>query len=175
MGTTEAAGAPADVRGFLTAWVETANAGSWGPFAELLHPDVVVHDPMSPVPARGRAAALTRTQQQYQPFPDGRIDVLGEPFVSLDPAELAYRWRFTGTHAKAIDPPGFAPTGRRVAIDGVSVLRFSDQLVIEARLFFDSTDVARQVLAAPPVGSPLERVVVLSQRLRARLRRPRGR
>ncbi len=96
------------------------------------------------------------------------MEMLGDPFVSLEEPELSYRWRFVGTHLRAIDPPGFAPTGQRVEIEGVSVLRFRDQLVVEVRLFFDATDAARQLLAAPPVGSPIERVVVLAQRTRAR-------
>lgn len=166
---------PGDVRSFFAVWTESANAGDWSAFDELLHPDVVVHDPMDPAPARGRVEALARVRQQYEPFPDGRIDVVGEPFASVDGSELAYRWRFTGTHLNAIDPPGFAPTGERVTLDGASVLRFRDRTVIAATLFFDTTDVARQVLAAPPAGSPLERGIVLSQRLRARMRRRRRR
>ncbi len=170
---THAPTTPEEVRQFFTTWVETANAGDWQAFAELLHPDAVVHDPMGPAPARGRAEALARTQEQYAPFPDGHIAVVGEPFAALEAAELAYRWRFTGTHLKPIVPPGFAATQAQVAIDGMSVLRFEDHQVIEVTLFFDTTEVARQVLAAPPAGSPIERIVVLAQRLRARRRRRR--
>jgi predicted ester cyclase len=160
--------APEDVRKFFADWLDRADAGDWDAFARLLHPDVVLTDPMMPEPARGRAAALERARGQYEPFPDGRMEMLGDPFVSLEEPELSYRWRFVGTHLLAIDPPGFAPTGRRVEIEGASVLRFCDQQVIEVRLFFDATDAARQLLAAPPAGSPIERVVVLAQRVRAR-------
>jgi hypothetical protein len=38
-------------------------------------------------------------------------------------------------------------------------------------LFFDATEVARQILAAPPAGSGLETVIAASQRLRVRGRR----
>ena len=160
--------APEDVRKFFGDWLDRADAGDWDGFARLLHPDVVLTDPMMPEPARGRAEALERARGQYEPFPDGRMEMLGDPFVSLEEPELSYRWRFVGTHLRAIDPPGFAPTGQRVEIEGVSVLRFRDQLVVEVRLFFDATDAARQLLAAPPIGSPIERVVVLAQRTRAR-------
>lgn len=159
---------PEDVRAFFAAWIGSANGGDWDRFAELMHPDVVITDPMAPEPARGHVDALARAKAQYEPFPDGRIDMLGDPFVSVDEPELAYRWRFVGTHLGAIDPPGFAPTGRPMTIDGASVLRFRDQQVVDVQLFFDAADAARQLLAAPPAGSPVERVVVLSQRVRAR-------
>jgi len=162
---------PEEVLAFFRDWIDHANAGQWERFGQLLHPDIVLDDPMTPQPARGRAEALPRAQAQYEPFPDGRIEMVGAPFVSLDEPELAYRWRFVGTHLRPIDPPGFAPTGQQVVVEGVSLLHFRDGQVDHVRLFFDTTDVARQLLAAPPSGSPLERVIALSQRVRVRLRR----
>lgn len=171
MPDTQVPRTPDDVRTFFSGWIERANAGDWDGFAELLHPDIVLDDPMSPEPAHGKAAAVVRARAQYEPFPDGRIAMIGGPFTSLDEPELAYRWRFVGTHLRRIEPPGFAPTGRRVEIEGTSVLRFRDRRAAHVRLFFDATDAARQLLAAPQVGSPIERVVVLSQRLRAKASR----
>lgn len=161
---------PDEVRNFFAAWTESANEGNWQVFGDLMHPDIVLDDPMSPEPARGVRAALARAAQQYAPFPDGRTDIVGDPFTAVDRPELAYRWRFTGTHLRPIDPPGFAPTGERVRIEGASVLRFRDGKVVAATLFFDTTEVARQVLAAPPRGSRLERAAAVAQRGRVRLR-----
>ena len=162
---------PDEVRAFFHDWMESANTGQWEQFGQLMHPAIVLDDPMTPEPARGRHEALRRAQAQYEPFPDGRIGMVGTPFVSLDRPELAYRWRFVGTHLLRIDPPGFAPTGQRVVVEGTSVLHFREGQVDHVRLFFDTTDVARQLLAAPPAGSPLEHVIALSQRVRVRLRR----
>lgn len=161
---------PEAVRRFFGDWMDSANAGDWDRFGQLMHPDIVLVDPMTPEPARGHVDAVSRARAQYEPFPDGRIDMVGAPFVSLDAPELAYRWRFVGTHLRPIDPPGFAPTGQRVVVEGASVLHFEDGRVDHARLFFDTTDVARQLLAAPPAGSPLESVMALTQRVRVRLR-----
>jgi predicted ester cyclase len=158
---------PEDARAFFAAWIGHGNAGEWGRFATMMHPDIVLADPMMAEPARGREQAFDRARAQYAPFPDGRLEMIGDPFVSLEEPEFAYRWRFLGTHLHAIDPPGFAPTGRRVEIEGTSVLRFRDQQVVDVRLFFDATDAARQLLAAPSAGSPLEQLAVLVQRLRA--------
>lgn len=166
---------PEDVRAFFRDWIDSANAGQWDRFGQLMHPDIVIVDPMTPEPARGIDEALPRAQAQYEPFPDGRIHMVGAPFVSLDEPELAYRWRFVGTHLRPINPPGFAPTAQQVMVEGTSVLHFRDGRVDHLQLFFDTTDVARQLLAAPPAGSPLERVMALSQRVRVRLRRRAGR
>lgn len=160
---------PSDVRGFFDRWVETANGGDWASFAALLHPDAVLEDPMSPEPAVGREEVVARAQAQYDPFPGGRTTVVGAPFRGLDGRALAYRWRFTGRHTRPVDPPGFAATGRDVELDGASVLVFEDGLVRHVTLFFDTTDVARQLLAAPPAGSRLEAVIALMQRIRVRL------
>ena len=168
MDDDQAPRSPEDVRKFFDAWLDRANTGNWDAFAEMMHPDIVLTDPMMPEPAHGRADALERAKGQYEPFPDGRAEIVGEPFVSVEEPALAYQWRFTGTHLHRIDPPGFAPTGRVVSVAGTSVLRFRDRQVADVRLFFDTTDVARQLLAAPPAGSPAERVIAIAQRIRAR-------
>jgi predicted ester cyclase len=175
--SVDKAGAPrtdAEVRDFFGGWLDGSNAGDWETVAALMHPDIVLSDPMMVAPARGRRDALDRVKGQYAPFPDALVEMLGDPFVSLSEPELVYRWRFSGTHLEPIVPPGFAATGRRVEADGVSVLRFEGGLVREATLIFDATDVARQILAAPPAGSAVERGIVLGQRLRAGLHRRRS-
>lgn len=164
-----------EVRVFFHGWLDGSNAGDWATVAALMHPEIALWDPMMAAPARGRGDALERVKAQYAPFPDAQVEMLGDPFVSLGEPELAYRWRFTGTHLGPIDPPGFAPTGLPVESEGVSVLRFEGALVREATLFLDAAGFARQILAAPPAGSPLERGMVISQRLRAAIRRKRTR
>jgi predicted ester cyclase len=162
---------PDAVRTFFTRWIEGSNAGEWVSIAELMHSEIVLRDPMTPEPARGRTEVLARVAEQYAPFPDGRTEMVGAPFVWLEEPELAYRWRFTGTHLRPVDPPGFAPTGQKVEVCGTSVLQFRDQQIAAVSLFFDTTEVARQVLAAPPAGSRLERVIAGAQRARVRWRR----
>jgi ketosteroid isomerase-like protein len=172
---SEAPRAPDEVQAFFADWLARSNAGDWAGLGELMAPDVALADPMAPAPARGRGDTLARAAAQYEPFPDGEVVLLGAPFVSIAEPELTYRWRFRGTHLRPIDPPGFAPTGRIVEVEGTSVLRFRGGLVAEIRMFFDATGVARQILAAPPAGSRLERVVAAGQRLRVRGDRRRGR
>lgn len=163
---------PADVLAFFDRWVGTNNAGQWDAFAALVHPDAEMTDPLLVTPAAGRAAVVDRARAQYAPFPDGHVDVLAT-FRSLDRSSLAYRWRFTGTFSRPIDPPGFAPTGARVTVEGASVLHFDGGLVRHVDVLYDTTAVARQVGAAPRAGGRLERATVLAQRARTRLRRRR--
>jgi hypothetical protein len=56
-----------------------------------------------------------------------------------------------------------------VVVDGSSVLRFRDGKVVAVALFFDSTTVARQLLAAPRAGGRMESVLALGQRMRVRV------
>ena len=171
MGTGSEPRSPAEVRAFFSRWLDANNGGDWETVAEMMNPDIVLVDPMMPAPAHGRAAAVERARGQYEPFADGSVMMLGDPFVSLGEPELAYRWRFDGTHTEPIDPPGFAATGERVSVEGTSVLRFDGDQVVSVHLHFDTTEVARQFLAAPAAGSMLERGIALGQRARVMVRR----
>ena len=161
----------AEARDFFGRWIGTSNRGEWDDLATMMHDAIVLTDPMSPEPAVGKAAAIERARSQYEPFPDGVVTMVGDPFVALEQPEVAYRWRFTGTHLRAVKPPGFAPSGRSVEVEGTSVLRFHHGQVIAVDLFFDTTAVARQLLAAPRAGSPMEAVIAFGQRLRVRVSR----
>jgi hypothetical protein len=76
-----------------------------------------------------------------------------------------------GTNTGPIDPPGFAPTGRSVDIEGVDHWWFRDGLVARYRADYDSLGMLRQLGLMAPAGSALERLMVKLQRLGARLRR----
>lgn len=165
--TAEAAG------DFLERWTGHANRGEWSEFAALLHPDVTIVDVMSPEPVVGATAALARVKAQYAPFDAGVIHPLTGPLVSADSPDFAYHWRFTGRHTRPVDPPGFAPTHADVDFEGVSVLSLAGGRAVAVRLFFDTTEVARQLGAAPPAGGLVERATVLAQRLHAPLMRRR--
>lgn len=170
----DVAGAPRsaqEVRAFFDRWIGASNRGAWDELATMMHDAIVLTDPMLPAAAEGKDAAIERARGQYEPFPDGVVTMLGAPFVALDQPELAYRWRFTGTQLRAVQPPGFAPSGRFVEVEGASVLRFLDGKVVAVDLYFDTTSVARQLLAAPRAGGAMEAAIALGQRLRVRAQR----
>jgi hypothetical protein len=76
-----------------------------------------------------------------------------------------------GTQSGPIDPPGFAPTGRRIDIDGIDVWDFEDGRIERYRAYYDMAELARQIGVMPPAGSRGERAGVMLQRAQARFAR----
>src|SRR5919201_372817 len=95
------------------------------------------------------------------------------PYASFDGIKLALHWHVTGTMLGPMDPPGFAPTGRRIELDGVDLLEVRDGLCCAYTGFFDARRVAQQIGAVPASGSHAERVAVGAQRLLAAIERRR--
>jgi steroid delta-isomerase-like uncharacterized protein len=143
--------------------------------AEVFTEDAVMEDPGAPEPVlQGRAAIRDYFAAWLRAFPDAEMqqEVLLRP---LEGEEYATRWRITGTMEHDLRPPGFAATHRRVETEGVAIIELRGRLVSSCRQFYDTTQVARQLGAAPPRGSRLERLGVLGQRLSVRARARMGR
>ena len=143
--------------------------------AEVFAEDAVLEDPGAPQAVlEGRPAIRTYFESWLRAFPDTemRQEVLFRP---LNGGEFASRWRIWGTMEDDLRPPGFAATHQRVETEGVAIIELRGRLVSRCRQFYDTTQVARQLGAAPRRGSPLERLGVLAQRLsvalKARMRR----
>jgi steroid delta-isomerase-like uncharacterized protein len=138
--------------------------------AEVFTEDAVMEDPGAPeVVLRGRSAIRAYFESWLSAFPDAQMrqEVL---FTPLDGGEYASRWRISGTMEQDLRPPGFAATHQRVETEGVAIIELRGSLVSRCRQFYDTTQVARQLGAAPPRGSRLERVGVLAQRLSVALK-----
>ena len=91
----------------------------------------------------------------------------------LDPHEdsMTWAWRIEGTHSGPLDPPGFAPTGRPIDLDGLDVWDFAERRIDRLRAYYDTAQVARQLGVMPAPGSLGERVGVMLQRAHARFAR----
>jgi hypothetical protein len=61
-------------------------------------------------------------------------------------------------------PPGYAPTGRRAAFEGVGLHEYRDHLLVGLRVDFDVMDVARQLGLLPARASIAERALARAQR-----------
>lgn len=135
--------------------------------------DVVWDDPaMERRPARGREAARDFCEMSWRAFPDLRItETPGAPamMVAGDRTAVAIPWRLEGAFLGPLDPPGFAPTGRPFAVDGIDVWRFRGGLLAEVRSLYDLMDWSRQIGIVPGPGSAASRMLVAGQRLRVRL------
>jgi steroid delta-isomerase-like uncharacterized protein len=131
--------------------------------------DVVWEDPALPTPARGRDEVAAFVRSSGVAFPDLNFAEPGEAAISEDRLVVYAPWRMTGTNTGPIDPPGLAPTGRRVDIEGIDVWQFRGGLIWRYRAVYDFAEVSRQLGLMPPRGGRAENLMVRAQRLRAKL------
>jgi hypothetical protein len=84
---------------------------------------------------------------------------------------LAYfKWILRGTNTGAIDPPGFAATGRSVEVPGVDEYRFRDGLLAHYRAYYDMHDMLTQFGLTPARDSTMFKTLVRLQRVQKRIR-----
>jgi steroid delta-isomerase-like uncharacterized protein len=131
--------------------------------------DIVWEDPALNEPARGRAEVAGFVRMSVTAFPDLGFSEVGAPAISEDGLVAYVPWRMTGTNTGPIDPPGFAPTGRTIEVDGVDLWQFRDGLIWRYRAAYDFATPARQLGLLPAPGGLAEKGMVAVQRLRSRL------
>lgn len=147
----------------LAAWNDHDAAA----MADLVTDDVVWEDPALPAPARGPAAVQEFMRDVWVMFPDLRFDETDTPHRTAGGDQVAWRWRMRGTNTGPIDPPGFAPTGRTIEIEGVDLWTMRDGRIARYRAFYDFNELAVQLGLAPAPGSRLEQALATLQRLGA--------
>jgi steroid delta-isomerase-like uncharacterized protein len=162
---------PGELRQFADRYLQAWNSRDPVAVGACLTEDVFWEDPALIEPARGRQAVedfalLTRTG-----FPDYEFSELSAPAVAEDGLTAYAPWLMTGTNTGPLDPPGFAPTGKRIELEGIDRWQFRDGLICRYRAFYDFSDMARQLGLMPPRGGTIERIGVRAQRLGARVRR----
>ena len=131
-------------------------------------------DPALPEPARGLAAVqeFMRASWAASPTcastrPTRRTQSHGD--------KVAWGWRMRGTMTGPIDPPGFAPTGRAMAVDGVDLWTMRDGRIARYRAFYDMNDARAPARHRAGAGQPRRAGGGRAQRLQARLLRRRAR
>jgi ketosteroid isomerase-like protein len=131
------------VRQLLAAW----DARDLEGFADCLTEDVEWYDSAMPdPPARGRGAVKEFADAVLRAFPDFKYEVLPPICVSADGTRCAVKWRISGRHVRSLKPLGYAPTGRRVEIEGVDVLDLEGGKVKRILTAFDPLPAAEQLL-----------------------------
>jgi steroid delta-isomerase-like uncharacterized protein len=154
-------------REFAERYVEAWNSYDADEIAALVTDEVVWLDPALPEPARGVHEVKEFMRTGWAAFPD--LHFTPGP-MWLDPHDdsMTWAWRMEGTHAGPLEPPGFAPTGRRIDVDGIDVWDFVDGRIDRYRAYYDMSLIARQLGVMPSPGSRGERVGVMLQRAQAR-------
>ncbi len=142
---------------------------------ELVTEDVAWIDPMLVEPARGVEGVRRFMEDCWRSMPDLHFDITGPRCFADDAPILMVPWKMTGTHTARFDPPGFAPTGRHIDIDGIDVYTFRGDKIASYQAYYDNVAQARQLGILPGSGSRGEKMFVAVQRLQARLRHRRHR
>ena len=157
------------VREFAEPYLAAWNAYDPDAVSARVAEDVVWEDPALPEPARGRAEVAEFVRATATAFPDYRFGEPGQPAISDDGLVAFVPWRMTATNTGPLDPPGFAPTGRSIEVEGVDLWRFRGGLIWRYRAVYDFAGMARQLGLLPDRGGLAEKGIVGIQRLRARL------
>ena len=159
---------------FAHRWLQGWNAHDGEAVAALCTEGVEFSDPLLGT-VRGRAAVAGWVRSCAQAFLDYRFEEPERPYLSRDAAKAIVPWRMIATNTGPIDPPGFAPTGRSIVVDGVDHWWFGDGLVERYRADYDAQGLSVQLGLAPAPGSRTQHVLAAAQRLAAKLpRRRRG-
>ena len=161
---------PVFLDGFSHRWLEEWNRHDGDALALLCTDDVEFTDPAIGT-VHGRAPVADWVRTCHRAFPDYRFEEPEPGYIARDSPKAVVPWRMLGTNTGPIDPPGFAPTGRAIVLEGVDHWWFRDGLVARYRADYDSMGMMRQLGLVPERGSRAERGMAAIQRLGARVRR----
>jgi steroid delta-isomerase-like uncharacterized protein len=170
--STTAATSP-DLDAFCARYMAAWNEHDAAAMADLLTDDVVWEDPSLPAPAQGIRAVQDFMRSAWVAFPDLRFDKTDTPHRTAGGDQVAWRWRMRGTMTGPLDPPGFAPTGRPIEIEGVDLWTMREGRIARYSAFYDNNALAIQLGIVPPPGSAGEKAMVMLQRAQAAVMRRR--
>jgi steroid delta-isomerase-like uncharacterized protein len=151
-------------RELVTSWLDAWNSHQADRVLELLTDDVEARDDSWPKAMRGHGDVREFLEALWRAVPDMSFELLAGPYVIPDEPRASFHWRGSGTFTGRMDPPGFAPTGRRWEIDGADFHEYRDGRISRLRVMFDLMSVSRQLGVMPPTGSRAERAMAAAQR-----------
>ena len=125
---------------FIQVWVP----GNLGLVDELAAPDITVSFPVLGEPVRGAEAFKHLLAQFHAAFPDAEMSV-EEQIAEED--KVATRWWFSGTHRGEV--LGIPPTGKSVAVTGISIYHLAGGRVTDDRGEDDALGLMRQLGMVP--------------------------
>ena len=158
------------VEDFARRWEEAWNSHEPARLLELMTEDIVYDDSAWPTTMRGHGDVGTFLDYAWRGFPDLRFELLEGPYIVPSQPKAAFYWKGSGTHTGSLEPPGFAPTGKRVEFEGADFHEYRDGRVCRLRIVFDMMDVGRQIGTLPQAGSPVEKAGAAAQRLGVKVR-----
>jgi steroid delta-isomerase-like uncharacterized protein len=116
-------------------------------FDELLAPNYVLHFAGSPEPLSGIEAAKQFHIVYLTGFPDLQVTV--EDLVAQG-EKVVSRWTGRATHAGSF--MNIPPTGRRVTVTGIAIVRLEGGKIAEEWVNFDALGLLQQLGVIPAMG-----------------------
>lgn len=127
-------------------------------------PDAVLESPTLTAPVTGRAAIAVAFTAMLRTFPDVQFPMDELEVYIADSGRVAARWHFTATMTGPIDPPGYAPTGKKASVSGACLYEFRDGLIARHTIIYDSMVMLQQVGIMPVTDSAQARLIAGLQR-----------
>jgi predicted ester cyclase len=153
---------------FLNGLHAAVNAHDAQRLGALCADEIVWRDPAAPATLHGRMEVVSfHRDVLFAAMPDVHLQLIEGPYLSIDGRSVAARLRFSGTMTGPLTPPGFAPTHGRLSFETAEFSQFDGGLLARHTVVLDMLDLARQIGAAPQVGSMADRLVVWLQNLAA--------
>lgn len=152
------------IREFVGRWLNAWNSHQADRVLALLTEDAQVRDDSWPKAMHGHAEVREFLMALWGAVPDMTFELIAGPYVLPGEPRSSFHWRGHGTFTGVMDPPGFAPTGRRWEIDGADFHEYRDGRIAKLRVVCDVMSIARQLGVMPASGSRAERAMAAAQR-----------
>jgi steroid delta-isomerase-like uncharacterized protein len=149
---------------FARRWLDAWNSHRVDRILELVTEDVEVRDDSWPRTMHGHGDVQEFLEALWRAIPDMTFELLAGPYVVPGQPRMSLRWRGSGTFTGLLDPPGFAPTGRRWEADGADFQEYRDGRICKLRVVVDMMAISRQLGLMPASGSRGERAMAAAQR-----------
>jgi steroid delta-isomerase-like uncharacterized protein len=162
---------PAFVNDFFPRWGAAWDSHDPEQLLALMTDDIIYDDAAWPRTMHGHADVREFLHHAWTGFPDLRFEVRQGPFVHPTEPEATAGWEGFATHTGTIDPPGVAPTGRRLRFKGFDWHVYRDGKVARLWICFDMAGVMRDLGVLPAAGSRAELVTAKLANLQTKLRR----
>jgi predicted ester cyclase len=104
----------------------------------------------------------------FRAFPNFEMEILD---VLATGDKVAVRWRATGTFDGTARFERLEPNGSKIDVQGCDVLTIRDGRIHHNDAYMNGAEMARQLGALPPQGSPPERALTAFLNLKTRLAR----
>jgi SnoaL-like domain len=113
------------VQDILRRALEAYNSHDAERLVALMTEDVVIDHSAWPATMRGRAQARSfYADYLWKAFPDSFLELEDGPFLHPHAPRVSFAWRGVGTHTGPLDPPGLAPTGKRIEAPAREIAEF---------------------------------------------------